>query len=177
MMQRLTIGATLALVATLLTSVGGCGYGLVGRTSTLPEDIRSVFVETLRNQTTRAQIDQILTQAIINEFVTRRRFDVASDMTSADAVLSGAVTTFRVRPVTFGPDGRAREYEITIQAQMEFKRTGADEILWANPAYLFRSSYELQLAGGSFLDLEDEAMEEAAERFAETMVIDLLEGF
>ncbi len=176
MIRRIWFAAWPALAAILLTSAAGCGYGLVGRTSTLPEDIRSVFVETLRNQTTRAQIDQILTQAIINEFVTRRRFDVASDRTSANAVLTGTVTAFRVRPVTFGADGRGREYEITIQAQMEFKRTGEDEILWANPAYLFRSSYEL-LAGITFLDLEDEAMEEAAQRFAETMVIDLLEGF
>ena len=164
-------------LAVLLTIVSGCGYGLVGRTSNLPEDVRSVFVETLENQTTRAQIDQILTQAIIQEFVTRQRFEVVPDRTSSDAVLSGSLTSFRVRPVTFDSDGRAEEYEISITARMEFKRNGEDEVLWANPAYLFRESYELELAELSFLDQEDAAMAEVAEAFAETMVIDLLEGF
>ncbi len=174
MTNRLLYCAALAL--SLLAA--GCGYGLVGRTSNLPEDVRSIFVETLRNESTRAQIDQILTQAITNEFVTRQRFQVVSDRASSDAVLEGVVKSFRVRPVSFGAEGRAREYEITITAQMEFKRNNSDgDILWANPAYLFRESYELELEAVSFLDTEDEAMVEVAESFAETMVIDLLEGF
>ena len=165
------------LAALLLLATVGCGYGLVGRTSNLPEDVRSIFVETLENKTTRAQVDQILTVAITNEFVTRQRFEVVADRSSANAVLSGTVTNFRVRPVTFTSDGRAREYEITITAQMEFKRNGEDEVLWANPAYLFRESYELELESVSFLDTEDQALIDVAEKFAETMVIDLLEGF
>ena len=174
MSARLRFGALVALLAV----AAGCGYGLVGRTSNLPDDVRTIFVETLENQTTRAQIDQILTQALTTEFVTRQRFDVVSDRASADAVLEGVITRFQVRPVTFGQGGRAREYEITITAQMEFKRTGGDEeILWKNPAYLFRESYELELDQVSFLDAEDQAMVEVAENFAETMVIDLLEGF
>ena len=177
MIHRLSFALTLLLPVALLVHAAGCGYALVGRSSNLPEDVRSIFVETLENQTTRAQIDQILTQALTNEFVTRQRFDVVSDRGSADAVLSGTVTAFRVRPVTFNQESRAREYEITIQAKMELKRTGEDEPLWANPSYLFRESYELQVETGSFLDAEDDAMVEVAENFAETMVIDLLEGF
>ncbi len=167
-----------ATLAALLSVAVGCGYALVGRTSNLPDDVRSIYVETLENRTTRAQIDQILTQALTTEFVTRQRFEVVSDRLSADAVLEGALTSFRVRPVTFGNQGRAREYEITITAQMEFKRNELDgEVLWKNPSYLFRESYELELEAVSFLDNEDEAMVEVAESFAETMVIDLLEGF
>lgn len=166
------------VVVLVLLAAGGCGYGLVGRTSNLPEDVRSIFVQTLENKTARAQIDQILTRAITNEFVTRQRFSVVADRTSSDAVLSGTVTNFRVRPVTFTADGRAREYEITITAQMQFKRNDTDgEVLWENPAYLFRESYELELEAVSFLDAEDQALVDVAEKFAETMVIDLLEGF
>ncbi len=177
MTHRLPRSLTLLAPALLLCAAAGCGYGLVGRTSNLPEDVRTIFVENLQNQTTRSQIDQILTRAITDEFVTRQRFDVVAERSGADAILSGSVTTFRVRPVTFNADGRAREYEIMIMAKMEFKRNGADEILWQNPAYLFRENYELQLEAGEFLDTEDEAMVEVARKFAETMVIDLLEGF
>lgn len=166
-----------AALTLLLVLAAGCGYGLVGRTSNLPEDIQTIYVATLENQTTRAQIDQILTQSIIQEFVTRRRFEVSADQVTADAILSGTLTSFRVRPVTFTGDGRAREYEITITARMEFKRNGEDETIWANPAYLFRESYELELEELSFLDREDAALDQVAEAFAETMVIDLLEGF
>jgi outer membrane lipopolysaccharide assembly protein LptE/RlpB len=168
----------LTLALAVLTASVGCGYGLVGRTSNLPEDVRSIFVETLENKTTRAQVDQILTVAITNEFVTRQRFNVVSDRASADAVLTGTVSNFRVRPVTFTADGRAREYEILITAQMRFTRTDDENaVLWENPAYLFRNSYELELDAVSFVDAEDQALVDVAEKFAETMVIDLLEGF
>jgi len=63
MSSRLLQSAALALALV----AAGCGYGLVGRTSNLPEDVQKIFIETLRNESTRAQIDQILTQAITNE--------------------------------------------------------------------------------------------------------------
>ena len=42
-----------SIFACLLLCLAGCGYGLIGRTSNLPEDIENIFVEPLRNQTTR----------------------------------------------------------------------------------------------------------------------------
>ncbi|MDX1385787.1 MAG: LPS assembly lipoprotein LptE [Thermoanaerobaculia bacterium] len=162
----------------LLLATFGCGYALVGKTTNLPEDVRNVFVQTLENRTTRAQVDQILTRAIADEFVTRQRFNVVPDRGGADAVLSGAVTNFRVRPVTFGGDGRATEYEILISASMDFRRTDDDDVvLWSNPSYLFREIYELDVNTANFIDTEDQAIIEVAAKFAETMVIDLLEGF
>ncbi len=49
-------------------------------------------------------------------------------------------------------------------------------IIWSNDRYTFRETYEIS-ANENYVDLEDDAIERAAERFAETMVSDLLEGF
>ncbi len=114
----------------------GCGYGLIGRTSNLPEDIDSIFVETLENRTTRQQINLYLTQAIVDEFVTRRRFTIVSSASEADAVLSGALTAYIVRPVEFGPDGRATRYEFTIRTDLEFKRQEGGDVIWAQEQYV-----------------------------------------
>ncbi len=165
----------LALVA---VSLGGCGYALVGRSSSLPEDIRSIYVQTLGNRTTRTQVDQILTQAIANEFVRRQRFRVVSTRSEADAVLSGTVNLFRVRPVAFGTQGRAREYEVYIGGEMEFRRTGdSDEVLWKQTNYQFRETYEADISEIEFFSREDQAIEDVAVKFAESIVIDILEGF
>lgn len=161
----------------LALSLTGCGYGLVGRTSSLPEDVRSIFVSTLTNRTTRTQVNQILTQAIAGEFVRRQRFEVVSSRTQADAVLSGAVIAFRVRPVAFGEGTRATEYEVFIGAEMEFRRTGSDEVLWKQANYQFRETYEASISEIDFFSREDQAIGEVADKFAETMVIDILEGF
>ena len=117
-----------SLLVLPVLALTACGYGLVGRTSNLPSDIQRIFVSPLENQTTRSQVELLLTEAITNELVTRRRFTVVRTRSEADAVLSGAVTAFAVRPVTFDADGRAEEYEIAVRADMLFKRSDAAEV-------------------------------------------------
>lgn len=154
-----------------------CGYALVGRVSTLPPDIQAVYVASLENRTSRVQVEQFLTQAITDELVTRRRFTLVRAAENADAVLYGAVMAFRVTPVTFDDDGRAQEYEITINADMRFERPDSEEVVWSNERYLFRETYEIDSSVEDFFDRENQAIEDASLRFAETMVSDLLEGF
>jgi hypothetical protein len=50
-------------------------------------------------------------------------------------------------------------------------------VLWQNDRYVFRQSYPITVSETEYIDLGDQALQEAAERFAETMVSDLLEGF
>lgn len=169
---------TLFLVLIALSAIG-CGYGLIGRTSNLPDDIGSIFVETLENQTTRQQINLFLTDAIVQEFVTRRRFEVAGGASSADAILSGSLTAYIVRPVEFGPDGRATRYEFTIRANMQFQRVGGEEVLWARDSYVYRGDFELVLdpGQGTVIDNEDPTIQLVSREFAQTLVVDMLEGF
>ena len=165
----------MALIMLLLPMVG-CGYALVGRSSNLPEDVRSVYVETMKNQTGRSQIDQIVSRALAQEFVSRQRFEVVSNPAEADAILSGTVMSYRVSPVAF-LEGRARQYQVQIGAKMEFKRRGSDEAIWRQDNYLFRDTYEAEISETQFFSQEDAKIEDTAQRFAETVVIDLLEGF
>jgi hypothetical protein len=165
----------LAVVLVLLPLVG-CGYALVGRSSNLPEDVRSIYVETLANQTGRAQVDQIVTRALSQEFVKRQRFQVVGSTGEADAILTGTVLSYRVSPVAF-LEGRARQYQVQIGANMEFTRTDNDEVIWRQSNYFFRETYEAEIDEAAYISREDEKLEDVAQRFAETVVIDLLEGF
>jgi outer membrane lipopolysaccharide assembly protein LptE/RlpB len=168
------LAATLLLSAALLS---GCGYALVGRSSNLPADIRAVYIKPLENRTQRTQVEQFLTRAIADELVTRKRFSVVGSEGEATAELSGAVVAFGVTPVTFDASGRATEYEISITAAVAFKRTGEDKPLWSNDHYNFRESYPVEVSETAYFDREDQAIERASKRFAQTMVSDLLEGF
>lgn len=171
------------LTALVLLSSTGCGYNLVGRASNVPDDVRRVFIEPLVNQTNRDQVEQFLTRSIADEMVTRQRFAVVRGAAEADAVLSGTVLSFTVTPVAFDNQGRATEYEIAITARVRFARQDGDsdptndQVLWSNERYVFRESYEVEVSEEAYFDREDEAIEDVSERFAETMVSDLLEGF
>jgi outer membrane lipopolysaccharide assembly protein LptE/RlpB len=163
--------------ALLLLVLSGCGYALVGRGSNVPEDVREVYLQPFENRTQRTQVEQFLTRAIADELVTRQRFAVVGGTEGADAVISGSVVGFNAIPVTFDPTGRATEYEIAITAQIAFKRTGSEQVLWSTDNYTFRESYPIDPSDADYFDREDEAIEDASRRMAETVVSDLLEGF
>lgn len=163
-------------------SLAGCGYNLVGRASNIPEDVQVVYIEPLVNNTQRAQVEQILTQAISDELVTRRRFTVASNAAGCDAILRGKVVSFTVNPLTFDSDGLADNFEISITADMKLERPpklgdNEGEVIWSNSRYVFRQDYPLEAGAAGYFDRENLAITETSERFAETMVTDLLEGF
>jgi len=155
----------------------GCGYTLVGRASNIPPEVRSVYLEAFENTTERVNVDQILTRAVTDELVTRQRFAIVSSGEGADATLSGKVTGFDVRPVTFDADRRATEYEIAITAAVSLVQHDGEVVLWGSDRYQFRDSYQLETSELGFLDRETPAIEATAQKFAETLVADLLEGF
>lgn len=165
-------------LAALVLTLAGCGYALVGRGASIPEDIRSVYLQPLENRTQRSQVEQFLTRAIADELVTRQRFAVVGTEADANAEVQGAVTGFGVTPVTFDQEGRATEYEISITAQITFKRTGTEgKVLWKSDRYTFRENYPVETSAAAYFDREDQAIETASKRFAETLVTNLLEGF
>lgn len=166
-----------AALAGLMMTMLGCGYALVGRGSTLPPEVRRVYLKPLENQTSRAQVDQILTRALATELVTRKSFDVVATAEGSDAELAGAITSFSLTPVSFDGEGRATQYEIQIIVRVSLKQRQPEKVLYSNDGYLFRSSYEIQASELGFQDRETPAIEGTAEDFAETLVTDLLEGF
>lgn len=176
-MRRFTRTGLAAVLATVALAALGCGYALVGRASNIPDDVRSVFLKPLGNSTQRVQVDQIVSQALADELVTRQRFSVLSTAEGADAEISGSVEGFIVNPVSFDADGRATEYEISITVKMLFRRLAPEQVLWQNDRYLFSQSYQLEASELGYQDRETPAITATAKKFAETVITDLLEGF
>ncbi len=165
------------LLISTLCALSGCGYGLVGRTSTLPPAIRVIRFQTLVNQTSRVGVEQRLSRGIARELASRGRFSVQAEAAGADADLTGAVIGFDLYPVAFDQAGRAREYQVRITARVSLKTTADEKVIWENPAYTFQENYAFSTSAASYVDRENEAIDRVAERFAESLVSSLLEGF
>jgi outer membrane lipopolysaccharide assembly protein LptE/RlpB len=177
LIRGIRYGSLPALVAALAVLLGGCGYALVGRSSNLPEDVESVYIGTLKNETTRVEIDQILTAAVIDEMVKRRRLQVVNAASDADSEIRGTVTRFGVTPVAFDAEGRATEYQVSISLKMLFVRLDTGEELCRRDLSQFREPYPVDESETTYFDRETLALEQVSGTFAETLITDLLEGF
>lgn len=168
MKRLLILGALLAV---------SCGYGLVGRSNFLEPSIRTIEVPAFVNRTTRVEIEQRLTQAVAQEFVSRGRLQLVNDPKQAHVILRGSIDTFDITPIAFD-QGRATRYQISVTAKIELlDHRNDDKVLWKNDQYRFTENYEVNLANTDAFDQETRAIQEIAVRFAEGLVTNLLEGF
>jgi len=162
------------LVALFLAS---CGYALVGTGKILDPSIKTLYVPTFVNRTTRVELEQRVTQSVADEFVSRGRVRLVNDPKEADIILRGSMDTFNLAPVGF-EQGRATQYQISITANIELlDHRREDKVLWKNDQYRFVENYQVNLDTTDAFDQESRAIREIAQRFAQSLVANLLEGF
>ncbi len=165
--------AALALVAGL----AGCGYHLSGRSSGALPGIHTVGIPTFENRTSRPELEQRVTEHVIDEFTTRGRVRIVPGEEGAQAVLKGTILSYTVNPVSISELGRATRYEIMITAHVLLREVGTDRILWEDDHFLFKRQYDLPATPQSFVDQEIVAIDDVATDFARGVVTSILEGF
>ena len=165
------------LLAAALLGGGACGYSLVGRGSSLPESIKVVEFTTLENRTPRVELEQRFSAAINRELVSRGRFKVQATAAGADAELSGTMMAFDLYPVAFDSQGRATDYQVRATARVALKGLPDGKVIWENPAFTFRDNYQFSATAATYADLENDAIDRVADRFAQSLVTSMLEGF
>jgi outer membrane lipopolysaccharide assembly protein LptE/RlpB len=169
----------LAALACLLAAavLSGCGYTLVGKTSTLPASIRVIRFQTLVNQTSRVGLEQRLSSEIVKELASRGRFSVKAEAAGADAELTGTVKSFDLFAVAFDDQGRAKEYQVRVTASVSLKTLPDEKVLWENQSFTFQDNYALATSASSYVDRENQVIDSVGEKFAASLVSSLLEGF
>src|SRR6058998_3285027 len=157
----------------------GCGYGLVGsQNNLLPPSVHTISVPAFVNKTTRVELEQRVTQAVADEFVSRGRLRLVSVPKEADVILRGSIDSFGIFPIAFNQQGRATQYQVSITANIELvDHRAEDKVIWKNDQYRFAENYQIDIATTDAFDQETKAIAAIAQRFAETLVTNLLEGF
>jgi hypothetical protein len=67
---------------------------------------------------------------------------------------------------------------VSITANIELvDHRNEDKVIWKNDQYRFAENYQIDVASTNAFDQETRAITAIAQRFAETLVTNLLEGF
>ena len=169
----------LGIGAATLFAVSCAGYHLAGRggeSSFIPDGVRVIGVPQFENRTDQPQLDLRISEALIDEFVRRGRYQARPDSRGAEVVLEGAIESYRTEPVTFSVGGRYERVEVTVTARIRLVQSAPEKVLWAQNHYIFRQQYELPKTPVTQFDREIVAIDEIARDFALSVVTTLLEG-
>jgi outer membrane lipopolysaccharide assembly protein LptE/RlpB len=114
----------------LLLLLSGCGYHLPNRDASLPDDIQSVFIAPIVNQTTEPFIETQLTSEVRDQFSRQQGVDVAMNAERADALLRATITSYRSNAIAYNNNDDITEYRITIEVDAQLVRTNGEDIIW-----------------------------------------------
>jgi outer membrane lipopolysaccharide assembly protein LptE/RlpB len=167
-------------LASFCLLLGGCGYHTTGSTATkLPSDIHTIAVPAFVNKTAQYKVEQLLTQAVVREFLSRTNYHIADSEkdSSADATLEGTVVAANLTPVTYDSGtGRASSAVVTVAMRVTLTdRNG--KVLWQNQNYSFREQHQISREISSFFEESSPALERMSRDFARTLVSNVLEAY
>jgi hypothetical protein len=184
----------LCLCLWLVLGLSGCGYHVGGRASTLPPGLKVIAVPALKNDTPRYRIEQVMTEAVVHEFIARTKYRIVPSENSADAVLHGEITSFEAIPVVFDTTptttpststtpttnvatARATTMLVSVHIKVLLEERETKKALYKNDDYLFREPYEISTDPDKFFDEQGPALDRMSRDFAARLVSDVLENF
>ena len=137
----------------------------------LPSRIKTVAVPAFQNNALRYKIESRFTEAVVNELIHRGRgLRVQGQRERADAVIEGVIKSFSYNGVLLDDKGRARIFEVTIEAAVTVRDQTENRVLYDNQNFVFRGEYEFANDPRNFFNEEDPAVQRMARNFAESIV-------
>ena len=141
----------------------------------LPSRIRTVAVPAFQNSSLRYKVESRFTAAVVDELIRRGRgLRVQGGREGADAVIEGIIKNFYFAGVLLDDKGRARIFEVTIEAAVTVCDQTENKVLYDNQSYVFRGEYEFANDPRNFFSEEDPAVHRMARSFAESIVSTLI---
>ncbi len=147
----------------LTVCLTGCGYSFH---ATAPHQLRSVYVETFKNQTFEPGLEIELTNTTIDRFL----FDGTLQVTQkekADAILKGTLTAFLREPLGFTSTEEVEEYRLTLFMNLSLWDARQEKLLWEEKRFVGDTTF---FTTGPLAKSEEKARGEAMKELARRIV-------
>lgn len=145
----------LLLIVLLL---GGCGYSLRGN---LPDHIKTVAVPVFVNRTQEPAVENVITRAVIDAFVTGGRLRVVRPE-EADSILEGEIVGYRIEALAFDPRANVREYRLWVTLNLQFRDVRKNLMLWRQEGFQEKADFSVPGQVAVTISREESALRQAA---------------
>ncbi|MEW5974634.1 MAG: LPS assembly lipoprotein LptE [Acidobacteriota bacterium] len=175
-MTRRPINFAHVTVLTCCLLIQACGYRLSGKSVAIPASIDSIAIPIFTNRTTKYRLEQRLTAAVVDEFVSRTPYRILPEASSARALLSGEVVEFTATPVIF-TGGAGSTFLVTVRLRVALRDLSTNKLLFENPSFYFREEFEISRTSQAFFPEEGPALDRLSRDFSRALVSSILESF
>jgi outer membrane lipopolysaccharide assembly protein LptE/RlpB len=107
----------------------------------------TLSIASLENNTQNADIGRILTEGLIEAFITDGRVKVVTN-SEGDYLLKGIINDYKRNPQSYTPDGTIEEYRLSVNVKFSLKKKEEEENEWEktiNESFIYpAASLELE---------------------------------
>jgi hypothetical protein len=158
----------------LLVSLAGCSYS--PNPALFPPHLKTLAVPVFENRTTEPNLDQEVTQAVVNRFVANNRLRVVSEG-EADLVVSGAVVGYTNSVFGFNAREQAQEYQVAVTVAVRVKDRVKNREMWADDRLVRTSNYFVVTTPGQQVQDQVTARQDAIDKIGEAVINKTVEGW
>jgi outer membrane lipopolysaccharide assembly protein LptE/RlpB len=170
-MKRLLLALALALLA------GGCGYHLAGRGAQLPTDVRSLYIGMFTNGTYHPFLENVVTNAVTDQFLTNGGLRLVESRDQADAVLSGKVASYSTDSIAYDRNDAILEYRARLTVRAVLRRVRDGRILWKGDVSWSRAYPADRMNVVAQQDNEAAAIQKIGDRVAAELYSRIMDNF
>jgi len=168
---RKAIAAVVVLVA-----LAGCGYHFEGMGLTPPAGVRTIAINVLENRTSESGVEILFTSDLAYEF-TRSKVLRVTGKDTADAVLSGRVSSLREDTISHTASYESDERRVTITLDLALERSDGN-LIWSDRALSDKEAFKVDPSDKLATEKNRRAaIETMSERLAEKIHNRILQGF
>jgi len=164
------------LIAVLIISLSGCGYHFTGKRGTLTPGVKTIAVPFFTNKTFEPRIENLFTDALIEEFLKRGKVNVSKGDDS-DATIIGTIKSFKETPVSFDRNDRVLEYRATVTLDISLRRNDNGVIIWKVSSLSGYHEYTVSSKTATTYNNKIEAIRKVAEDMSEDIHNRIFENF
>ena len=95
----------------------GCGYALVGTSSSLPPHLKTIFISVFKNTSSQPEIHRELTSAVLESFISDGRLEVVKK-DDADLIMDANLTYYKQRNVSFGSQDLVSNIIVEVEIEL-----------------------------------------------------------
>jgi outer membrane lipopolysaccharide assembly protein LptE/RlpB len=142
----------------------------------LPGHIKTLAVPAFDNRTTQVGLDEEITQAVIQSFVSDNHLKIVAE-SDANAVLTGAVVDYK--NTVFGFTGReqAQEYRVTITVAVRLMDKVKNRELWRDDDMVKTQNYYVISVPGQEPQDEVSGRKQAVQKIADEILSRTIENW
>ena len=170
----------MAVAASFLAALllGGCGYRLAGVGGGLPGHVQVLGIPPFVNESAFPEIEDGMTDALIEGFQRRGNFEVQDFEEGAQAVLRATIQTVDFAPAQLDPaTGTASTYLVVVRAEVVLDDVVNEVELFAADEFTLRDEFSIGADPDAAFDREGLAFTRISQAFADSLVVAILEGF